>query len=325
MSVPVSAPSSSVPMPSATVFAVLAGVMAGVLFLLPRLAASVPLLSLPLSIAGLFSALPLLVVRTSGNLRHGGLALLSAVMALALLESGQSAIAFVVLFGLWALVAGEVLARRRSVIAGCAAGFLVLASEALFAGFAEGTGPIEATLRSPQVQTAFDQWATQSALEPSEAKAAIERVRTGIVSLYPSLSVVSAATIVSLNAVALGRMVSRSGAMGFPPNELLMFRWPFPIVVAFVASGALLLVPDLQILAWNGLVVTLFLFLLQGLSVLAFALARVFPSALMRTLFIMASLLGPWAIMLSLLGLFDQWFDFRARFTNPDPAAPPAS
>ncbi len=319
MSVPVSR------RPPVTTFAILAGVMAGVLFLLPRLSASVPFLSLPLSIAGLFAALPLLVVRTSGPLVHGGLALVSAVVVLAVVESGQSAIAFVVLFGLWAFVAGEMLARRRSVIAGGAAGFLVLAGEALFAGFAEGAGPIEATLRSPQVQTAFDQWATQSGLDPAEAKATIERVRAGIVTLYPSLSVVSAATIVSLNAIALGRLVSRSGAPGFNPNELLMFRWPFPMVVAFVGSGALLLVPDLQSLAWNGLVVTLFLFLLQGISVLAFALARVFRSALMRTLLIMASLLGPWAIMLSLLGLFDQWFDFRARFTNPDPAAPPAS
>lgn len=324
MSVPVSAP-SAVPLPPSTVFAVLAGVMAAVLFLLPRLAASVPLLSLPFSIAGLFSALPLLVVRTSGGLGHSGVALVSAVAVLTLLDSGQSAIAFVILFGLWAVVAGEVLSRRRSVIAGGVAGFLVLASEALFAGFVEGTGPIEATLRSPQVQTAFDQWAAQSALEPAEAKSVIEQVRNGIVALYPSLSVVSAATIVSLNAVALGRMVSKSGVPGFPPSELLRFRWPFAIVVAFVASGALLLVPDLKTLAWNGLVVTLFLFLLQGISVLASALTRVFPSPLMRTLLIVASLLGPWAILLSLLGLFDQWFDFRSRFTNPDSAAPPAS
>lgn len=306
-------------------FALLAGVMAGVLFLLPRFSASAPFLALPLSIAGLFSALPLLAVRTSGRLAHAGLALLASILLLSIIDSVQAAVTFVVLFGVWALVAGEVLDRRKSVIAGCAAGFLILASEALFAGFAEGTGPIEATLRSPQVQAAFDQWATQAAIEPSEAKATIERVRSGIVSLYPSLSVISAATIVSLNAVALGRVLSKNPKSGFPPNELLMFRWPMALVVAFVVSGGLLLVEDRQTLAWNGLVVTLFLFLIQGVSVLSFALARIFPSPLMRALLVMASLLGPWAIMLSLLGLFDQWFDFRARFTDQTPAAPPAS
>jgi hypothetical protein len=188
---------------------------------------------------------------------------------------------------------------------------------------AEGSEPIEATLRSPQVQASFDQWAAQAELEPAEAKAAIERVRQGIVALYPALSVVSAITIVALNAIALGRLVQRSPASPFPRSELLSLRWPLALVVAFVGSGALLLVPTAQQVGWNGLVVTLFLFLLQGLSVLAFALTRLFSSELMRALFVVTSLLGPWAILLSLLGLFDQWFDFRTRFVNPEtPAAP---
>jgi uncharacterized protein YybS (DUF2232 family) len=130
-------------------------------------------------------------------------------------------------------------------------------------------------------------------------------------------------TIVALNAVALGRLVQRSGAPGFPPGELLTLRWPLSLVVAFVASGALLLVPAAQQAGWNGLVVTLFLFLLQGLSVLTFSLSRLFSSELMRLMLVVTSLLGPWAILLSLLGLFDQWFDFRSRFVRTEtPAAP---
>ena len=174
-----------------------------------------------------------------------------------------------------------------------------------------------------QVQAAFDQWATQVPLDPAEAKATIERVRNGIVALYPSLSVISAATIVALNTVALGRFIQLAPNRGFPADELLTFRWPFALVVTFVASGALLLIPDLQRVAWNGLVVTLFLFLLQGLSVLCFTLVKIFPSRFMRALLVMAALLGPWAILLSLLGLFDQWFDFRGRFaTEAQPPGP---
>ena len=297
--------------------------MAGVLFLLPRLSQSAPFLALPLSLAGLFSAAPLLTVRISGRLPHAGLALATALLLISVIESTESAIGFAVLFGLWALVAGEVLSRRRSIIAASVAGLVVLSVEALLAGFAEGAAPIEATLRSPQVQASFDQWAAQAELEPAEAKAAIERVRNGIVALYPALSVISAMTIVALNAVALGRLVQRSGAPGFPPGELLTLRWPLSLVVAFVASGALLLVPAAQQAGWNGLVVTLFLFLLQGLSVLTFSLTRLFSSELMRAMFVVTSLLGPWAILLSLLGLFDQWFDFRSRFPSIEtPAAP---
>ena len=297
--------------------------MAGVLFLLPRLAQSAPFLALPLSLAGLFSAAPLLTVRISGRLPHAFIALAAAFLLISVIESPESAIGFAVLFGLWALVAGEVLSRRRSIIAASVAGLVVLSVEALLAGYAEGTAPIEATLRSPQVQASFDQWAAQTELEPAEAKAAIERVRAGIVALYPALSVISAMTIVALNAIALARLVQRSGAPAFPKGELMTLRWPLSLVVAFVASGALLLVPAAQQAGWNGLVVTLFLYLLQGLSVLTFVLARLFSSELMRLMFVVTSLLGPWAILLSLLGLFDQWFDFRSRFVSTEtPAAP---
>ena len=316
MSVPVSAPSPALP-------AVLLGLTAGVLFLLPRLASAAPFLALPLSIAGLFSAAPLLAVRISGRLVHSGLAVATAFILVSLIDSPETALSFVVLFGLWALVSGEVLSRRKSVIAAGIAGFALLAMEALLAGLSEGTAPVEATLRSPQVQASFDQWAAQASLEPAEAKAAIERVRSGIVALYPSLSVLSAGVLVTLNAIALGRLVQRGRPAAFPKSELLTLRWPLALVVAFVGSGALLLAPGLEIVAWNGLAVTLFLFLLQGLSVLCFALTRIFAGEWMRAIFVAASLLGPWAILLSLLGLFDQWFDFRSRFVSAEtPAAP---
>jgi len=305
------------------VFAVLAGSMAGVLFLLPRLAQAAPFLALPLGIAGLFSATPLLAVRISGRLPHAGVALATALLLISVLESTESAIGFTVLFGLWALLAGEVLSRRRSVIAAAVAGLAILSIEALLAGFVEGAAPIEATLRTPQVQASFDQWAVQAELEPAEAKAAIERVRTGIVALYPALSVISAMTIVAFNAIAIGRLVQRRASASFPKGELLLLRWPLTLVAAFVGSGALLLLPSLQQVAWNGLVVTLFLFLLQGLSVMTFVLTRLFSNELIRAMLVVSSLLGPWAILLSLLGLFDQWFDFRSRFIRAEtPAAP---
>jgi uncharacterized protein YybS (DUF2232 family) len=315
MSVPVSAPSLGG-------LSVFAGFLAGTLFLLPRLSVNVPFLALPLSFAGLFAATPLLAVRLAGRFVHSLLALLVAVTIIATLGSPETAFAFAVLFGGWALVAGEALARRKSVIAGCALGLVFLSLEGLFSIAAEGTAPMEATLKTPQVQAAFDQWAAQVPLEAAEAKTAIEGARAAILALYPGLTVVSAATIVALNAIALGRIVTRSLPSGFPVNELQMFRWPLALVVAFVGSGALLLVPDLQTVAWNGLLVTMFLFLFQGLSVLTFALNRIFSNGLMRNLVIIASLLGPWALFLSLLGLFDQWFDFRGRLASRE--TPPA-
>ncbi|MBK5255499.1 MAG: DUF2232 domain-containing protein [Vicinamibacteria bacterium] len=316
MSVPASAPSPPwLPL--------LAGLMAGGLFLLPRLAAGAPALALPLGVAGLFAALPLLVVRISGRFTQAAQAFAVAFLFISLVESTEGAVGFALLFGLWALLGGEVMVRRKSVIVGCAAGFAALAVEALATVFSEGTAPIEATLRSPQVQTAFDQWAAQAPMGPAEAKTAIEQVRSGIVALYPSLTVISAGAMVAFNAIALGRFVSFRQSPSYPVGELRMLRWPLALVAGFVLSGAMLLAPGLDLVAWNGLVITMFLFLLQGLSVLSFGLARLFSSELMRTFFLVASLLGPWAIFLCLLGLFDQWIDFRSRFQSSDaPAAP---
>lgn len=319
------APKVNVPpsAPPPALVPLLAGTVAGLVFLLPRVAASVPALALPLGIGGLFAALPLIVIRISGRFVQAAQALAAALVVITLLASAEAAVGFAILFGSWALLAGEVMARRKSIIAGASAGFGLLAVFALLTILTEGTAPIEATLSSPQVQTAFDQWAAQAALGEGEAKAVIEQVRTGIITLYPSLSVTSAATMVALNAIALGRFVTLSGAPDYRKGELLNLRWPLALVVGFVGSGSLLLSPGLRSVAWNGLVITMFLFLLQGLSVLCFALARIFASELMRTLFVVASLLGPWAIFLSLIGLFDQWFDFRNRISGgAAPAAP---
>ena len=315
--------SVSVAAPSPFFAAVFAGVMAGGLFLLPRLSASAPAFVLPMSIAGLFAALPLLVTRLAGRLIHALLALSTTILLISVIDSPDNAIGYLVLFGLWALVAGDVMARRKSVIAGGAAGLVVLALEAALATASEGTAPMEETLKSPQVQAALDQWAAQVPLQPAEAKETIDGVRSGILALYPSLCVISAAIIVSLNAVALGRMVGRWGVPGFLRGELMLLRWPLAFVLAFVGSGLLLLIPDLSVFGWNGLVVTLFLFLLQGLSVMTFGLTRLFSSELVRLLFVIGSLLGPWAILLSLIGLFDQWFDFRSRLVGSEtPTAP---
>lgn len=315
MTVPVSAPSP-------TVLAILAGSMAGILFLLPRLGGSVPVLALPLSIAGLFSAAPLLGLRLGGRLIHALLALSTAVVLITLADSAESASGFAMLFGVWALVSGEVLERRKSIIAACSAGFLLLSLEALLAGLVAGQAPIEATLQAPNVQAAFDQWAAQAQIDPTEAKASIDEVRAAILALYPSLSVISVAVIVTLNAIALGRLVQTRAPAGFSKDELLNLRWPLALVVAFIGSGALLLVPQAQTVAWNGLVVTMFLFMLQGLSILGSAFTRIFSSGAMRSILLIACLLGPWAILVALLGLFDQWFDFRNRFVSSEP--PPA-
>jgi hypothetical protein len=310
--------------PKAAPFAFGAGLLAASLFLMPRLAMVVPPLALPFTIIGFLAALPLIAVRIRGRFFNAFLASLLAFVIIYAADSLTGAVSFLLLFAGWAIFAGEVMARRHSVIAGCGAGLAVFAAEALAIVTLEGSEAVKAALTTAQAQASFDQWATQAALGKEEAAATIERVRSGIVALYPSLSVVSAASIVALNAVAIGRVIDTLKPRGFQRHELLGLRWPIAVVVAFVVSGGLLLVPDLQNTGWNGLVVTMFLFLLQGLSVFTYGLSRLFSGDLIRALLVMSSLLGPWAVLHSLVGLFDQWFDFRARLVAEPPPDPNA-
>jgi len=305
-------------------FAIGAGLLSAALFLTPRLAGLVPILALPLTIVGFLAALPLLAVRLRGRFFNALLSSLLAFVTIYAADSPTGAVSFLILFAGWALVAGEVMSRKQSVIAGCAAGLAVFAAEALAIVALEGSDAVRAALATPEIQASFDQWAAQASLAKEEAAATIERVRSGIVALYPSLSVISAASIVALNAVAIGRVIDTLKPRGFRRHELLGLRWPLALVVAFVVSGALLLVPDLQNTGWNGLVITMFLFLLQGLSVFTFTLSRLFSGELIRALLVMSSLLGPWAVLHSLVGLFDQWFDFRARLVAEPPPDPNA-
>ena len=80
---------------------------------------------------------------------------------------------------------------------------------------------------------------------------------------------------------------------------------------AFPSLSVVGTAPDMSVL-WNAF------------AVLSFSLTRILSSDLMRMRVVVASLLGPWAILLSLLGLFDQWFDFRGRFTSRETKADPS-
>jgi uncharacterized protein YybS (DUF2232 family) len=303
--------------------AVLAGAVAGGLFLLPRLSVIAPALALPFGLTGLMAALPILMVRVSGRFVH---ALLATIVAMAVILPGASiegAVSFTILFGFWALAAGEGLARRRSLISAFVIGMALLSVEVLLGAAWEGGAQLEASLRSPQADAAMKQWAEQTAAAEGQTPVDIEQVRKGIVSLYPALSVISATFIVGLNIIGLARIIQRRRASAFAPGELLSLRWPLSLVAAFVGSALLLLAPEYQRVAWNGIAVTLFLFLIQGLSVWCFGLARLFQSDFMRLALTIAALMGPWALLLSLLGLFDQWFDFRARLTRAEASVEP--
>jgi uncharacterized protein YybS (DUF2232 family) len=100
-------------------------------------------------------------------------------------------------------------------------------------------------------------------------------------------------------------------------GEFERVRFPIGLVLAFVLSGAAVALPLARPAAYNVLLVVAFFFALQGLAVVGFYARRLAAPPLVRGLALTLVLVNPWAAqMLGLLGLFDNFFDFR-RFAEP--------
>jgi uncharacterized protein YybS (DUF2232 family) len=89
-----------------------------------------------------------------------------------------------------------------------------------------------------------------------------------------------------------------------------------------VLGGAAVALPVMRPAAYNVLLVVGFFFLLQGLAVVGFYARRLAAPPLVRALALVLVLVNPWAPqLLALLGLFDNFFDFR-RWAEPPQAQP---
>lgn len=100
------------------------------------------------------------------------------------------------------------------------------------------------------------------------------------------------------------------------PPDLACWRPSDHLVWVFLASGAALLLPiaPIRAVGLNVFVVTLTVYLLQGIAIAVFWGRRTPFSSGMRLLLalIFFLLIGPLAIMLCIaMGLFDLWIDFR--------------
>ena len=145
-------------------------------------------------------------------------------------------------------------------------------------------------------------------------------LRDALAVVFPAAWVIGAAVLVAANAALLRLYLLRRDPGWLEDGEfervrLLPRRWwwcsccPAPRWRWPLARPA----------AYNVLLVTAFFFALQGLAVVAFYARRLAGPPLLRAAVLVLVLANPWAPqILALLGLFDNWFDFR-RWAEPPP------
>jgi hypothetical protein len=272
----------------------------------------------------ILSAVPLAVQRLRGGAAGGWLAALLAGALVAASGALPASGLYLLVLALPGLLVGESLARGRGLLRGCAWAFATLVAEVgaglFFAPKAMAErllDPIE-RLRSPAFVGELEAGGL-TAEQVAEFTAQVGSLRDALAVVFPAAWVIGAALLVAANAAVLRVYLLRRDPGWLEDGEFERVRWPLALVAVFVLSGAAVALPLSRSAAYNVLLVTVFFFGLQGLAVVAFYGKRLAGPPLLRLAIMVLVLANPWAPqILALLGLFDNWFDFR-RWAEPPP------
>jgi len=283
-----------------------------------------PLIGLPpLALLAVLAPYPLALARLASGPGAAWLAALLTFGLIGALVSVEAAGLFLVAFAIPGLLLAEGLARGRGLLRGAlwafawltalVSGAVVVGGSRMAAGLTEPLGRLASrefleTLRSQGV-----------ALEVLNTLAEnVTTLKEALAIVYPATFVVLGGLLVLANTWALRRFLARHDPGWLEIGEFEGLRWPFGLVIVFLAASAGMLVPSLRGWALNVLLLLGFLFALQGAAVMSFVGRRLLPPVAVWIVLValaMTHTLAPLAL-LALLGLFDQWLDAR-RWAEP--------
>jgi uncharacterized protein YybS (DUF2232 family) len=273
----------------------------------------------PLALA---APVPLTLQRLRGGLGSGILATVLAASLVAALFPPGATLQFLLVLAAPGLLIGEAMARGRGLRRGCEWAFALLVAE-VATGLLLAAGAMAARLIAPLEHLrseAFLEEMRTSGLPPERLGAwseQMEALSAALAVVFPAAYIIGAAMVVLASAGLLRLYLRRRDPGWLEDGEFERARWPFALVLAFVLSGAAVAFTPTRPLAYNALLVLGFFFALQGLAVVGFYARRLAAPPLLRAAVLVLVLANPWAPqILTLLGLFDNWFDFR-RFAEP--------
>lgn len=135
-----------------------------------------------------------------------------------------------------------------------------------------------------------------------------------ITRIFPALLLVAIGSIATLNMTMLFRLANRWLPQLPAPDRFQSFRNPEILVWVVIVGGFSMLVPqpDLQRAALNILIVSGFIYFLQGLAVVLTFFQRLSIPTLARYIFWLVLMFQPYLVAaIAFLGIFDIWADFR--------------
>jgi len=294
-----------------------AAAAAALLFSTSLLPGLVPEAGLLLGLLALASPFPLMVKRLRGGAASAAMAAVIATLLVAAALSAGQALGFLLMLAAPGLLIGEAMARGRGLAKGCAWAFALLSCEIGIAlGFA---GPqlaervIEPVERYRSAQFLGEMRASGLSEEQvTEWAEQLQRFQGAWEIVYPAAFLIMGALVILINAALLRAYLARRDPGWIDGGEFEGLRWPLGLAVAFVVASGAVTVPPLRPAAYNALLFLAFFFALQGLAVVVYYTHRLAGPPLLRMGLPILVLLNPWAPqILTLLGLFDIWVDFR--------------
>lgn len=272
---------------------------------------------------GMLTPVPLILVYLQRGKVAGLITITGVGLVLWFLVGPQLAIAFMTAYGVMAAAMGE--ATRlgfpfEKIISISTLAPTVLTLLMLFAGLAGEEGSsmkaLEGTLKKAAEN--YIQVLEQSGESPENLKtirASVENAAPTAARIVPSFILVSTLAGAVLNFLAVRYLWFRFYSRQFFEG-VEVSRWMLPDVVVWVliaAIGSMIFGPGIiQVVGMNLSIIFLFLYFLQGLSVVTHILkVKSFPKWVWVLVFILIPLNPMFFGLVMGMGLFDIWVDFR--------------
>jgi uncharacterized protein YybS (DUF2232 family) len=139
-----------------------------------------------------------------------------------------------------------------------------------------------------------------------------------ITRMFPSIVIISATLVIWINFILGRNYLGKAGIIftGF----IALARWKVPdfIIWIFIVSGALLFMPyeNINFFGSNIFLVTCFIYFLQGLAIVSFFFQIKNAPYFLRFLFYFLIAVEQFFMIpiITAVGLFDIWIDFRKFF-----------
>lgn len=268
---------------------------------------------------GLFTPLGPAWATLRYGLPAGGFALLAAAVGVGLVTGSAGPVFYLILQVVPALLLSLMLRRRwdwdRALVAALAVMLLL-----------GGGGLAVHALRSDQTVPALIEQSLRAEVEAvlqadpqtlsAEQRQEVTQVGEQLVQLgrrcWPGLGVFSCLSLLLLNLWALSRL--RPAGMTWAGSRFTAWKAPERLVWLLISGGFLAVLPQWwsRTVGINLLLVMLPVYFLQGLAVVTHLLQRRHVTPLLRALaYGFIFLVNPMPLLVTGVGLFDLWFDFR--------------